>query len=69
MFDGTHFLLTVECTTPEEAEDVAALIGKMGITDVQTTTAPIVSSNGDNSGHKMKRMVADEIINWTIANP
>ena len=68
-FDGTTFLLTIACTTPEEAEDVAALIGKMGITDVETATAPIVLSDGDNSGTKMKHMVAEEIFNWILANP
>lgn len=68
-FDGVNFLLTVACSTPEDAEDVAALIGKMGIDDVQTTQAPVMASNGDNSGRMMKRMVAEEIINWTINNP
>lgn len=69
MFDGTHMLLTIEATTPEEAEDVAALIGKMGIADVETVTAPISLSNGDNSGRRMKHLVAEEIVNWTLANP
>ena len=69
MFDGIQFLLTVNCSTIEDAEDVAALIGKMGIDDVQTTTSPIVSNNGDNSGRTMKHMVGEEVINWTIANP
>lgn len=68
MFDGSEVLLTVLCTTEAEAEDVAALIGKMGVTDVQTTTAPVMSSNGNNSGTKMKDMVRGEIVSWMIAN-
>lgn len=69
MFDGAEVLLTVLCTTEAEAEDVAAHIGKMGVTDVQTATAPVMSSNGDNSGTLMKQMVREEIVNWLIANP
>lgn len=68
-YDGVEMLITIACSTPEEAEDVAALVGKMGITDVQTATTPIMSSDGDNSGRKMKMMVADEVINWIIQNP
>lgn len=69
MFDGAEILLTVLCTTEGEAEDVAALIGKMGITDVQTATAPVMSSNGGNSGTLMKEMIRVEVANWMIANP
>ena len=69
MFDGSEVLLTVLCTTEAEAEDVAAHIGKMGVTDVQTATAPVMSSNGDNSGTKMKEMVREEIVHWMIENP
>ena len=69
MFDGSEVLLTVLCTTEAEAEDVAAHIGKMGVTDVQTATAPVMSSNGGNSGTLMKEMIRVEVANWMIANP
>ena len=68
MFDGAEILLTILCTNESEAEDVAALVGKMGITDVQTATAPVMLSNGDNSGTKMKEMIRVEVANWMIAN-
>ena len=68
-FDGTNFLFTMQTTDWEEAVDLATVMGKAGLIDVQTSETPIQSSNGDNSGSEMIRLLEMELVNYSINNP
>jgi hypothetical protein len=67
-YDGTNFLFTMETTDWEEAVDLATVMGKAGLIDVQTSETPIQSSNGDNSGSEMIRLLEEERINYVLNN-
>jgi hypothetical protein len=69
LFDGTNYLLTMQTTDWDEAVDLATVMGKAGLTDVQTSESPIQLSNGDNSGSEMIRLLEMERVNYTINNP
>ena len=67
-YDGTNFLFTMQTTDWEEAVDLATVMGKAGLTDVQTSETPVQSSNGGNSGSEMIRLLEEERINYVLNN-
>ena len=69
LFDGTNYLFTMHTTDWTEAVDLVTVMGKAGLTDVQTSESPIQLSGGDNSGSEMIRLLEMERINYTINNP
>ena len=68
LYDGTNFLFTMQTTDWDEAVDLATVMGKAGLTDVQTSESPIQESDGANSGSAMIRLLEEERINYVLNN-
>ena len=68
-YDGNYWLLTMATNNWEEAIDLATVMGKAGLTDVETSQTPIQASLGDNSGSEMIRLLTEEGVNYFLNNP